>query len=323
MESAYTYSATRVRTLATSLVRLADVERLLVAQNDEDLRTALRESYVASYVPDGEWQIDAILALHQYEAYQLALSIAPNPEVLCGALARYDFHNIRVLAKARVLNLDYDQTMRELSSLGWHTPQELYAHAVSDTLHRVANEFQYAYQQAYWHTEAGEVDRAEQAVDSAYWQYRSRVAAAADDEFIQQLLRLEIDFYNVRNRLRAEVVDRFDFSKLFQSGGSVPSARFTSAEGARSVLQAYGGHPFWEAALHQYDQGTASALERAMRSYVRSYVHQASYDVFCSAALLDYFYAVEAAADVMRTVVLGKQNGQSDTDIRSQLTPLI
>ena len=326
MESAYTYSATQARALATSLLQSADVERMLSASTNEEIVGALRESYLAPYVQDAtgtDWQIDAVLLQQQAAAFRLMLAIAPEPDILRGYVARYDFHNLRVMVKARVADLDYEETLTQLSPLGWYTPEDIYSHTVAETLYRLAPEFQDSYQQAYWFVEASEGDRAERELDAAYWTYRKRVVTEVTDPFMQHVLQVEIDLYNANNRLRAEIVDRLDFSKVYQSGGSLPMTAFNSVDTTQEILRSYGGTELWDAALEQYTQGDSVGLEQAARMYVQSMVRYASYDVFCSASLLDYLIATQTSADVVRTIVLGKQNGQNDDMIRAQVSGLL
>ncbi len=326
MESAYTYSATQARTLAAALLQSADVERLLMAANGVEVVHALRESYLAPYMTDvtaTDWQIDTVLLQQQAAAFRLMLEIAPEPEVLRGFVAQYDFHNLRVMLKARMADLDYNETMTQLSPLGWYSPKDMYSFTVAETLYRLAPEFQNSYLQAYWYIEAGEGDRAERELDEAHWTYRKRVTAEADDPWLRQLLQVEIDLYNARNRLRAEIIDRLDFSKVYQSGGSVPMTTFQSVDATKDVLRSHGGAELWDIALEQYDQGDAVGVEQAVRAYLRSLVHYASYDVLCSAAILDYLNATQVSADIVRTIVVGKQNGQAEDSIRSQVTGLL
>ena len=326
MESAYTYSATQARILASGLLQQADVERLVVAATQDEILGALRESYLAPYLTDeidSNLQIDAVLLRQQAAAFRLMAGIAPEPEVLRGYASRYDFHNVRVMVKARVADLNHDETMNQLSPLGWYCPESIYTYAVAETLERLAPEFQAGYQQAYWHLEAREGDRAERELDAAYWNYRRRVISEVADPWLQQLLQVEIDLYNACNRLRSEVVDHIDFSKVYQSGGSMPVSVYSTVETTKSALHSYGGAELWDAALEQYEQGDAIALEQAVRVYLRSIVHYASYDVLCSASLLDYLNATQTSADIVRTIILGKQNGQAEDYIRSQLNGLL
>ena len=326
MESAYTYSATRARALAATLLQPADVERLLVATSSEKILEALRESYLAPFMNDvsvDNFQVDELLLQHQMTAVRLMMAIASDPNTLRGYLARYDFHNLRVMVKARVSDLDYDSTMEQLSPLGWYAPEDIYSYTVAETLYRLAPEFQASYQQAHWYIEAGEGGRAERELDDAYWTYRKRVAMESTDLWLQQLLQVEIDLHNARNRLRAEVFDRLDFGKVYQSGGSVPASTFSSIDTTQEMLRSYGGTDLWDPALEQYAHGNSVGVEQAARSYVWSMVHNASYDVFCSAAVLDYLNATQVSADIVRTIILGKQNNQTEDSIRSQLTGLL
>ena len=324
MDTAYIYSVTRVRTLATALITNADIERLLAATTGEALKQALLDSYLALYIPDSNtWTIDDILEEYELQAVQLVQEITPDSAVLYGHLARYDFHNIRVLSKARTQDLDQPETLSCLSPLGRFPQRVIYEHAMQNTLYGLASELHEAYRQACWHLEAKEVDRAELAIDQAYWKYRCAQAELVDDLFVRSLLAIEIDLHNVSVRLRTETVDHFDWNKAVQPGGSFGVGQFSTIEGLSSVLQTYGGIELWSEALAHATTGSFLELEQASRRYIQAYVHQASYDMFSVAGLLHYLLAVENSSNIVRTIVTGQQSGQSVTEIRKRLTGLV
>ena len=237
MDSSYIYSVVRTRTLASALANEADVERLLIASSRDELRTALLESYLSLYVTeDNGWSIDSILESHQLDAIKLLLQISPDPLVMYGYLARYDFHNVRVLTKSSIINIPYQDIVKNMSPLGLYSVEIFYENATQGTLYRLGAELQKAYNQAMTHLEAKEVGKAEMAIDSCYWSYRRNHVEQVNDSFLRSLLALEIDFYNAVVRLRSEVVDSFDYSKSLQSGGFIPVEKFATVESTQNVL---------------------------------------------------------------------------------------
>lgn len=323
MDSSYIYSAVRTRTLASMLVNEADVERLLGSSNRDELRSALLDSYLALYVnQSSDWNIDNILESHQLDAVRLLLQISPDPVIIYGLLSKYDFHNARVVAKSNIANFSYEQVVKNMSSLGRYSVEVFYEHASQGTLYRLGSELQKAYTDALSLLEAKEIDKAEFAIDACYWNYRRNHAEFVDDSFVRDLLAIEIDLYNAQVRLRSEVIESFDFSKLLQQGGSLSIDKFISIESTQNALSVYGGDIYWQEAFENLHSDGLGLASRLIRQYVCNYVHRASNDMFCTASLFNYLFSVENSADVIRTIVTGVESGLSESSIRSRIPSL-
>ncbi|HMA77772.1 MAG TPA: V-type ATPase subunit, partial [Candidatus Paceibacterota bacterium] len=159
MNTAYVYSATRLQTLSNELLSQTDIDRLLVARSATDLQSALKETYLASYllqVPDED--MAAAIEATLVEAKRLIHRIAPDGAVFRVLWVQYDIHNLRVFAKAKKSNQSYESVSVHTSARGIYDPTELYRHAEAGTLDRLQIDWQTAFDRASRHVEAGELD---------------------------------------------------------------------------------------------------------------------------------------------------------------------
>ncbi len=104
MQTSYIYSASKANALSQALLSITEIERLLVADPGDDLQSALKESYLASYVvrvPDE----DVSLAIEETltHAKKLIHRITPQGDMFRIMWVQYDIHNLRVFAKARTI----------------------------------------------------------------------------------------------------------------------------------------------------------------------------------------------------------------------------
>ena len=319
MNTSYIYSAARAQTLATNLLQVADVDRLLAADTDADVRAALQESYIGQYVQT-ESDFESALQARELAAKQLVVSIAPDASIFAPLWWRYDFHNIRTFVKARMLKFDYEQTLAHFSNLGMYPAETLYTNALSDTLRRLETQLELAYHQALSYAEAKEIDKLDHAVDKQYWSLLASRVRTSTNQFMRGFIRLQIDLHNAITRLRCQQIDMFDYDRLFVSGGSYEKTTFSSVEAALAVLLELGGEQVWRSAIENYQAtGHFTQIHVAEQMTMVARAKKASSDMFSEASLVAYILQVQEGSSVLRTVVEGKRNGLSVEKIRSLL----
>lgn len=321
MQTSYIYSVSRANTLTQFLLSKTDIERLLVASAGEELQTALKETYLAPYllqVPEE----NLALAIEQtlIEAKSLIHRIAPDGEMFRVLWMQYNIHNLRVFAKAKAKNLSFADCEPLLSKRGIYDPKTLFEHVESGTLNRLQPGWQEVFDEVVRHVEAGEIDKVDGLFDVEYFKTSSRIATKSGDPFIQKYLKIAIDLYNLKSRLRTLKYPSLNFGSAFVSGGNFGAELIGNEEQVMNRFADYGGESFWQSAI-QYlrETGNTTRVDARADEYLLTVAKEASFDMFSSASLVLYYLQCRQAAANVRTIVVGKNSGQSESEIRANL----
>lgn len=96
-----------VRVLENSLLASPDLSRLADAAGVREIVSALRDTAYGRYVEGASSLEEAARALEGSLAdqYRYVLSLSPDPGLLLGFLSKYDFHNLKVLARELLLGM--------------------------------------------------------------------------------------------------------------------------------------------------------------------------------------------------------------------------
>jgi V/A-type H+-transporting ATPase subunit C len=322
MQTSYIYSVSRLNTLGQFLLNQTDIERLLVATPGEDLQSALKETYLAPYIAHSPEE-DVALAIEQtlIDAKRLIHRIAPEHGDRFRILwVHYDIHNLRVFAKAHADNRSYAACVPLLSERGIYDPAYLFSHVEAGTLDRLQSGWGEAFAKASQHAQNGEIDAIDGVFDAAYFATSFAILARDGDAFTRRYFARVVDLYNVKSRLRHAQNPRVSFTPTFIEGGSFGRDRFETREAALALLAQFGGAEFWADAIEHYETtGNTTRLDARADDHLVMLTKDASVDVFSSASLVLYYLKCRQAAANIRTIVVGKNSGMYEADIRANL----
>jgi vacuolar-type H+-ATPase subunit C/Vma6 len=321
MQTSYIYSTSRLNTLAQYLLTETDIDRLMVAEPGEDLQSALKETYLAQYVlqvPNGE--ISEAIEQTLIDAKQLIHRIAPNGHMFEVLWVQYDIHNLRVFAKAQAAGLQYDECKVYVSGRGTYDPAVLFEYAEKGDLNRLQSDWQQGFDVAQRLVAAGEIDKVDGVFDDLFFAAIKRSAQSSQDAFLTKYIRGVIDMYNLKSRLRAVNYPQIPFTPVFITGGTFAEAEIETKEQIFSAFEKLSGIQFWKSAVENYTQtGNSSQIDARVDEYLLILAKQASFDMFSSASLVLYYLQCRQAAANVRTIVVGKNSGMKEGDIRANL----
>jgi len=107
----WAYPVGRIRFIEKTLLSKSDLARVLEAPTLESAQSALRDSYYGPYMSklDNAQDFEPALESAMKDVYERILEIAPEPLIIDAYRARYDFHNLKVLLKAELLDAEPDK----------------------------------------------------------------------------------------------------------------------------------------------------------------------------------------------------------------------
>jgi vacuolar-type H+-ATPase subunit C/Vma6 len=321
MQTSYIYSVSRVNTLSQFLLTKADIERLLVAEPGEDLQSALKETYLAPYVTRVE-SGDTAEAIEEtlIEAKRMIHRIAPQGDMFRVLWVQYDLHNLRVFAKAQVQKLSYEDCEPFVSKRGIYKPEDLFASAEKGELNFLQTGWQEAFDQATRLVAEGELSKVDKVFDEAYFASALIIAKKGDDAFITTYLRTFIDLYNLKSALRTVKYPQITAGSPFVAGGTLTIDAGLAIDELQKRFGDIGGEDFWRDAIAYYlETGNSTRLDARVDEYLLTLAKQASFDMFSSGSLVLYYLQCRQAAANVRTIVVGKNSGMKEEDIRANL----
>lgn len=321
MSSAYIYSVSRTNTLAQFLLSKTDIERLLVAEPGDDIHDALKETYLASYVmKDKEEDMSHAIEQTLVDAKRLVHKIAPNGDMFRVLWVQYDIHNLRVFAKAKVQELDFIACQPFTSKRGIYEPETLFIKAQANELNQLQEGWQEVFDAAVALVEAGALDKVDTLFDEEYFATSKRIAVKSKDAFIQRYVAALIDTYNLKATLRTLRYPQITNRPLFISGGTVALDQLQTVEDVQYRFSQLSREEFWRPAVQYYmETGNSTRIDARVDEYLLLLAKDASIDMFSSASLVLYYLLCRQAAANIRTIVVGKNSGMKEEDIRANL----
>lgn len=323
MQTAYIYSVSRTNAMAEELLSMTDIDRLMVATPGEDLQSALKETYLAPFllrVSSGE-VADAIEQT-LIDAKKLIHRIAPQGDMFRPLWVQYDIHNLRVFAKATAKGLEYATVAHVLSQRGIYEPTDLYEAVKAGSLNSLQEDWQASFNEALQLIEKGELDKVDTVFDELYFSTSKRITARVGDMFMQRYLIALINIYNLKSRLRVLRYPQLEEITVFIDGGTLTNEQLENEDTVLKALDTMGTTDFWKPGIEYYlETGNSTRLDARADEYLLDLAHRVSVEhfMFNSAGLVEYYLKCRQAAANIRTIVVGKNSGMNDEDIRANL----
>jgi len=166
----------------------------------------------------------------------------------------------------------------------------------------------------------GEIDKVDKVFDAAYFNTALKIAHTGNDTFVTTYLRTFIDLYNLKAALRTVKYPQITSGSPFVSGGSMTIEGGQTVDEVQKLFANHGGEDFWRDAIAYYlETGNSTRLDARVDEYLLTLAKQASFDMFSSASLVLYYLQCRQSAANIRTIVVGKNSGMKEEDIRANL----
>ncbi len=321
MSASYIYSASRVRALEKEFITEADIDRLLTTNNENEVIKVLRDTYLANFIT-GTTTTEIFKAIEKskLEAKNVLEKISPELNSLDFLWLRFDLHNLRLILRAKKADLNLEEIKPYLSYLGKYDPEILIQHINAGTLERLDLDFKIAYEKALRLINEQGISEADVEIDKSYFSIALKLAEKTNDPVIMAVVKLQIDLFNLKTRLRTLSLDRVADEVWFVKGGSFDFSAIDSKEKTLAKLITFGGEKFWREAIESYEKkGHSTLIDVNLDDYLLLAVKKMDEDVFSIATLILYFLKYQNMSAVVQAILVGKESGQADTAIRTQL----
>jgi len=322
MDTRYYYSASRIKSLETSLLSEVQLERLLGSKDEEEAFKVMHDTFLASYITDPQkTNLPRVFRKCITNTKKLLESIAPEPELTDFLWIRYDYYNLKTITKGKKVGLSDEEIIEKCYFAGKYNPEKLLQAVNAGELQRIFLDFQKAYDQAVNVKEVYEIDI---IMNLAYFRTISRWAQEIKNDFVKEYVQLVIDLYNSKTQLRIQSLkESMIFPDVFAPGGTIPLSDLKTKDQIFEKFTKFGGKNHWKEALREYkEHNHYSMIEKAADDYIVTFLKEKSIDIFSPATLFAFFRARKNNIDVIKTIMVAKDSGVGEAELRFMLRRL-
>ena len=314
----YLSISTRIRAMENRLLTRERLERMLEARDYGDAVKVLAECGYAQLSAADPAQLEQALSTSRDNLFQELAAAVPDKRMVELFQLKYDYHNAKVLIKAKVTGQQAD---RLLVSGGRYEPEQL-----TQRLQTCGAIFCQAVERAGECMEqTGDPQLVDLLLDKACFAEMGVLAKECESRFLQGYVRLAVDAANLRSWVRCARLEKdADFlNRVLIEGGNVSVFSLVQTRGAE-ISGLFRPGPLTAAAemaaeLARPNAGALTAFERECDNALMAYQERARRTPFGEEVVAGYLFAREAELTAIRTVLSGRLAGLDGEIIRQRL----
>lgn len=321
------YAVARIRALETQLLTIDRINRMVEADSPEDAYKQLAETHygtaMAEY-PD-YYDYEQVLAKEMETVTKTIEEVTPEKEVTDLFLIKYDIHNIKVLLKARVLDIEADDLLVEGGTIDIAKLKD----GISNGNYR---DFPIWIKPTMDELEEGlavqvNPQAIEIALDLAMFHHVFFVLDEKKVPKIKQYFLKQADYINLKTMLRIKKLeqDEFFLKKVLIPYGTVKPVFYEQSfeESVEQLLEKIQYSIFGESTAEGLkafiETGKLTALEKQTDNALLAYIKAESKDPFGLEAIVGYLLAKENEIKLIRLIMVSLINGLSVEKLRERL----
>lgn len=322
----YLFATGVIRSREAWLLSSVDIERMVDARTAEEALKVFNDTDYANELPDIEKPKDFNKGLRrdQKQARDLLYRIVPDKLLVQFLFLRYDYHNIKLIFKAKFSGQELDKYASKLGNVPYDA---LKVYVLEEEDKGLPPKVKESIDKA---KEAFEEDSSpfyiDLFLDKEYYKFLKSLTDKLKCEFITGLVSDQIDMVNVDIFLRTREMKRpLEFlEKVLIEGGAIP----------RSVFLEYFEKPeeefFRQATRYLGDRKFQQDLEESIKTkeirrgkifeeYEVRYLKQAKYIAYGPEIVVAYYLAKNNAIRNVRLIMTGKVNDIPANEIRGRV----
>ena len=323
----FTQAVSRIWVLETKLLDKPKVERMIEAPSASDVLRILNEteySNVSANIKRPE-DYEEILTAELKRVYDLVYEISPVKEVVKIMSLKYDYHNVKVLLKGKVLGKDFSSMLIKLGNIDL---QEIKRKIDGDNFKSLNGTLGRGVQEAMKvFEETKDPQKIDIIIDKYMYKELVEIKNSLNYKFIDNLVKAMIDSTNIRTLLRIKKQNkgREFASEVIVDGGAIDSSKLVallneSPENIMSKLQSTIYSDLVKEGFEGYiETGSASLLEKLSDNYIMDLMKDSKLVTFGPEKILSYIYAKETEIKIIRIIMVGKLNNIAEEVIRERL----
>jgi V/A-type H+-transporting ATPase subunit C len=326
-DSKYAYAAGRIRALETKLLDRQRLERMLESDSAEAALRSLQDTdygiHLAELTDASDYE--KVLESERKTVYELFRKLCLDEEGLSVYFSRFDFHNLRVLSKAKVNQQGVEGFLSEHGEVDPRELEEAFEEEKFEHLPEHLARTATAAIEAFRSSGASRL--LDISVDRAQHEHRLMLAESLSNEYLTNLLRLRADVHNILTLYRVKWLgeDYRFYNSATLDGGFLERDRLKEAfhEPWESVPSKFAVTPYIEiidaGASDVVSAGSFSKLEKGADDYITGYLRLTKTVTFGLEPLYAYLLVKENEVKSIRMIMVGKLYGIPTKRIRERM----
>lgn len=323
---AYAYAVGRVRALETRLIDKSKLNRMIEAPSPDEVLKILAETDYAT----------AVAGLNSYHDFETVLTdelgrtftelqkMSPRPEIIAMLMLRFDVHNLKVLFKAKYLEIEPEL----LLPMGASPLSKLQDGVTGLDFREFSPRLRSAAEQI---AEEFALTRDSQVIDLILDRFLFteliQSSREARSSFLEGFFQKQIDLTNIKTFIRVQRMgrDREFLKKVLLPHGRLTPDLFTRFLGepleslARELAMSEYGPLVEEGVREWLDRESLVRLEKLADDFITASLQCGKQNPFGLEALIGYLWAKEIETINIRLIMVGKINKLPEEAIRERI----
>lgn len=327
----FVQGVTRTRVLEKRLLSRARIDRMVDAKDIDEVFKILSETEYSNGIANISRPEDyeEILSGELKRIYKLMREIVKDNQIVVDLLSlKYDYHNLKVLFKEKILNIDLSRTY---ISIGTIDIQKLKNDFSTDNYEEIKDEFREALETVIKdYKEIKDPQRIDIILDKLYFSHLYKMAKSTEIELFVEYVEDLIDFTNLKTliRLKKQNKDINFLEDVLLSNGKIDKSDIVlslndSIDVIINKFKNYRISKELKKGLESYQETNhLSDLEKYMDDYLMELNKGSKNIVFGPEPIFSYIIAKETEIKVLRIIMVSKLNDLSPEAIRERLRDL-
>lgn len=317
----------RIRALETKLLDKAKIDKIIDSSSSEDALKILSETEYSNYMSkiNRPEDYEILLSGELKRVYNLMYSLSPEKNIINIMALRYDYHNIKVMMKGRILNKDLSYLLIPVGTISEDKLKQFFSSENYRELSPIMREAIIKTKEIF--EEEKDPQKIDIVLDSFMYKEMLVKAKEINESFIDDYLKIWIDLTNIKTLLRAKKQNkkRKFLEEILIEGGTIDkktliSYEMDSVDNIAAKLSYTNYEKIIRLGLEEYSKtNNISYFEKLSENYIMEFVKKAKYVSFGVEPLIGYIIAKETEIKILRIIMVGKLNNIAPEVIRERL----
>jgi V/A-type H+/Na+-transporting ATPase subunit C len=323
----YAQAVSRIRAMETKLLDSSKINRMIESSTADETMKILQETEYAEFMGNVKRAEDYEILLSEElkRVYSLVYGISPEKLIIDILSLRYDYHNIKVLLKAKALNKDFDYLLIPIGTVDIKT---LKSSIDSEDYIDLSTNMREAIESV---LKVFDLDKDPQKIDIYLDKYlykeQLELSSKLNDSFVINYMKQLIDITNIKTFLRVKKQNKEkDFlNEVLIDGGKIDFDVYNnyyndSNENFMNKISYTDYFDILREGIEEFNTtGSLNAFEKLSDNFMMKFIREAKYVSFGVEPIIAYVLAKETEIKVVRIIMVGKLNNVEPDVIKERL----
>jgi V/A-type H+-transporting ATPase subunit C len=311
----YGYACARIRELEKTLLNQETLDKMLEAKDLDNALKIVSESSVDEYIfENAQYEsIDNHLTGILGKTIKIIKDISPYPFLSELVNWKYDFHNLKVILKSKLLSKEEALPTYDIGNI----KQDLLRAAVFEGKYQAIPMLieRYIKQAEEEYAKSEDIQLVDNLLDKGYYEAIFKLLQNFNQPFLSYFYKIEVDLMNIMISCRCKVryIKKSQLSEILIKYGNFSTQKIlgiyeNSVHSWPNYFQKTGYSELVENGIKYWQQDNSLLeLERLVDNYILDLLKIGKYTSFGLESIVSYYYAKEYDIKNIRMILNGKR----------------